>query len=326
MILDKPRPKFPYPAPRLWGARQRMTLIGTIDCGDSVVILADRQETISDYAKWDCSKIAHYELQDSHRVLFAGAGDSDLIEMVKDRFIEKWQKFAATDSASLKKIALESVAEVTKEAVNPYPRDARPGAEILWAIQQISRHEPITTFRTHGFHNNRIRRYYFTGNPILLSRYLSDMYLERQIVTKGAAEAIAAYILWECKEYDPTVGKHSDIVTLGIDGTLRRMTREEEAYWEEHFYELKKAMQIVPILSCSDAVLKNVYDKEDRMARLMVTLDVLIAEQEKVRKGLRKNSDLGTLVHETVKRDYQRRDRRKLRSKQLDAQTSTDQQ
>jgi hypothetical protein len=318
MIADKPRPKYPYTAPRFPGPRQRLTLIGAIRAGSDVVLLADRQETIPDYAKWDCGKINHFEMQDTYRILFAGAGDSDFIDMVRDEFEDRWSKINATDTPTLRRSALE----VFSTVVRHFPTDERPHVEIIWAIQQTKKFERVALFRTHGFHANQIRRHHFTGNPILLSRYLSDMYIENQLVTREAAEALAAYIMWECKEYDPTVGKHSDIVSLGFDGTLRQMSRIEEAHWEAHFYELKKALRIMPILSCSDAISKVIYDKEDHIARFKVTLDLLIEEQEKLRKGVRDDHSLGKAVADAVRRDYQERQR----LKQSDSQTLGDQQ
>lgn len=323
LIVHKPRPKYPYfPAPGLRGERTRMTLIGAIRCGSDVVLCADRQETIADYAKWDCSKIAHWETQGLYRVLMAGAGYSDLIEMVKENFEERWKETGSTNSKDLKNLAIESVRHIMKDVVLRYPKDERPSMDLIWAIQKITHLEPVTLFRTSGFHVNLIKKHYFTGNPILLSRFLSDMYLTPHITTIGTAAALAAYILWECKEYDPTVGKHSDIVSLELDGSLRRMSRSDEAYWEQHFYELKKAMQVLPVLSCPDQVIRQIYDPDDRMARVKVALDVLIAEQHKIREGKARDTNLGELAHETIKKDYQRREK----ARQSDAQTSEDQQ
>jgi hypothetical protein len=302
-----------------------MTLIGAIECGMGVVLCADRQETIADYAKWDCCKITQFEMQGVHRVFMAGSGDSDLIDATSDLFKDRWTNMSSGATAAVKEEIIKIVAEITTQSVMPYPKDERPQAEIIWAIQPTNPGGPIELFRTRNFSVNGIKRYHFTGNPILLAHYLSDMYLSPHIYTVPEAEAMAAYILWECKEYDPTVGKHSDIVSLGWDGSMRRMTRVEEGYWEEHFFELKKAIQLLPILSCSDKVLSAVYDPADRLARFKVTLDTLSRAQKRIRDGTYKTRTLGNVIHEKVKRDYERRQKRK---KQLvtpsDSQKSED--
>ena len=93
---------------------------------------------------------------------------------------------------------------------------------------------------------------------------------------------------------------------------MRRMSRAEEGYWEEHFFELKKAVQLLPILSCSDKVLNAIYDPEDRMARFRVALATLAREQKKIRDGTYKaGTSLGDLIQTQVKRDFDRRNKRK---------------
>lgn len=60
-IIKMPKlPSPPYiPRPQRLPERKRMTLIGTLPCAAGAVLLADRQETIGDYPKWDVDKIKH---------------------------------------------------------------------------------------------------------------------------------------------------------------------------------------------------------------------------------------------------------------------------
>jgi hypothetical protein len=67
-----------------------MTLIGTIKCLDGVVLLADGQETISDYGKWDVNKIKSAEINRTFRIVMAGAGDSNTINEVWDKVSLEW--------------------------------------------------------------------------------------------------------------------------------------------------------------------------------------------------------------------------------------------
>lgn len=285
MMLDEPRPKFPFPGPRLRGPVQRMTLIGAINCGGGAVLLADRQETITDYAKWDCCKITQFELKNAYRFFLSGAGRSDSIEMVKDHLKELWGadgEYAALASASdvpeVRKMIIRAVREVTIEA------QLGDSINLIWAIQKVGVPSfDIDLFYTSGLHVNKIRRHYFSGNPMLLTRYLSDMYLEGKVLGTDEAEALAAYFLWEAKEYDPTVGKHSDIVTLLYDGSIRRMTRPVEGYWEKHFFELKKAMSVLPVLSCVSVLGNRMYDPKEHLERFNQTLVALIDGQKKMR-------------------------------------------
>jgi hypothetical protein len=262
-----------------------MTLIGAIECAGGVVLLADRQETISDYAKWDCCKITQWELANTYRFFLSGAGISDSIEMVKDRIREKWGgQFTAlpavTEVSEIRKMIIDTVREVTLQA----QLEGQAEIDLIWAVQKIQFPGPkIEIFHTHGLLVNNIRRHYFGGSPMLLTKFLSDMYLERILVGTEEAEALAAYFLWEAKEYDPSVGKHSDIITLLHDGTHRRMSRAVEEYWEKHFYELKRAMCILPLLSCSTALSEHIYNRNEHMERFNRTLEVLAEGQREMR-------------------------------------------
>ncbi len=235
-----------------------MTLIGALPCGGGAVLLADRQETITDYAKWDANKIKHAEVQGQYRFLMAGAGDGNTIDMVWEEVIDEWRNALPGSLAqpiNLKKLIVSVVRRITKESILPYPSGDQPLVELIWAIQQVTPAiQSPSLFRTYGLAVNSITRPYFSGNPIQLMQYLSELYLNHVILTLDEAEALAAYMLWEAKEYDPTVGKHSDILTLRTDGTIGRLDRKQVDYWEEHFEHFKESLRLLPLLSCSTAL------------------------------------------------------------------------
>ena len=265
-----------------------MTLIGTLPLGGGAVLLADRQETISDYAKWDVDKIKLAELQGQYRFLMAGAGDGSTIDMVWEEVLDEWNKAlpgSLGQPINLKKLIVDVVRRITKESILPYPSGDRPWVDLIWAIQQISPpslHNP-TLFRTSGLTVNSVSRPYFSGNSLQLVRYLSDLYLDRVLITLDEAEALAAYVLWEAKEYDPTVGKHSDIFTLRMDGSIGRLHRKQVEYWEEHFEHFKNSLRLLPLLSCSTELSEKVYDPKDHLQRFQTAMETLRKQQLKMR-------------------------------------------
>jgi len=118
-----------------------MTLIGTLPVGGGAVLLADRQETITDYAKWDVDKIKHAELQGQYRFLMAGAGDGNTIDMVWEEVIDEWPKAlpgSLAEPINLKKLIVGVVRRITKESILQYPSGERPSVELIWAIQQVT--------------------------------------------------------------------------------------------------------------------------------------------------------------------------------------------
>ncbi len=90
------------------------------------------------------------------------------------------------------------------------------------------------------------------------------------------------YLLWEAKEYDPTCGKHSDVITLKRDGGTRRLTMDEVKYWEEHFLHLKQSLKLLPLLSCATAhITDKIYNPRERIQRFLAAFRTLTREQRK---------------------------------------------
>lgn len=175
-----------------------MTLIGAFNVQNAVVLFADRQETITDYAKWDEGKIYFLESGD-YRIAVAGAGDPDPINEIWENVINivaRNRQRTTPAYADLKDLIRRIVGTVTKKTIFPVPRDQRPNCELIWALQPRGASLPgtggIDLFRTYRLSCTEIVTHYLTGNPVLLMKYLSDMYLTGVLITKEEAEALAA--------------------------------------------------------------------------------------------------------------------------------------
>ena len=284
-----------------------MTLIGALPTLGGVVLFADRQETITDYAKWDVGKISLYDLQGFFRVFCCGAGQSSTCDMIRE---EVWSKLQtnSVDGTKIKELIINTVATITKKRI--LPRNDGTNIDYIWVIQhtQPSSISPplfgsIEVFRTYGLDVNEITKPYFSGNPVLLTQFLSDMYLKGTIFGMDEAEALAAYFLWEATEYDPTCGKYSDIFLIRRDGTASRQSREDVKYWEEHFSLLKESLRFLPILSCSTKTMREVFNQKDRLERLQATVKLLSSEQNKWRNNAHKR---GSPLEEKLKKVLRR--------------------
>ncbi|MBI4478992.1 MAG: hypothetical protein HY651_03115 [Acidobacteria bacterium] len=271
----------------------RVTLIGAFRCPDGVVLFADRQETIADYAKWDADKIKHLELHDCFRLLMTGSGDSDTLEMVWEEFLKQWKINKPEQPSDIKALIARVVSRITKRSILPYPRDDRPWIRTIWALQRLPSSSKnhgfgIELFRTAGLVVLDIDTHYETGSPVFLMRYLTDLYIRGTVFGVEEGEALASYLLWEAKEYDPNCGKHGDIVILRNDGKIGRVTRQEEQYWEEHFLHFKNSLRIMPLLTCASSLTQPIYNSKDHMARFITMLKTLAREQQAMRSKQRK--------------------------------------
>lgn len=309
-----------------------MTMIGAVKCNEGVVLLADGQETITDYAKWSVNKIKSAELIGQFRCVMTGAGSADTIDMIWERVSELWNSngssylhgwISGVEIRSLRQWRQEIVSivrETAETSIIPWG-NAHSGVSLIWLIQDLSGPSvqtgtmPVELFRTVNLDTNNIRDFHFDGNPVLLARYLSDLYLKHYLWGLEEARAFAAYLLWEAKEYDPTVGKQSDIVTFKSDGSVSRMSYEELSYWEDHFRVLKREMSVLPLLSCATTIGSQLYDVDDRMERLNIAIRTLAAEQEKMRMGKREPSRIDAILSPQLQKhahDFEKKRAEKL--------------
>src|ERR1039458_5671532 len=112
-----------------------MTMIGAIKCRDGVVLLADGQETISDYAKGAVNKIKYVELIGRIRVVMTGAGDAASIDMIWEKVSELWGSNGSGNLVSWRadfenkslqewrKRIVSIVRSITKKCILPWGRN-----------------------------------------------------------------------------------------------------------------------------------------------------------------------------------------------------------
>jgi len=265
-----------------------MTLIGAFKCVYGAVLLADRQETLQDYAKFDVEKIYRYQC-DRFRFLMAGAGDSDTLDMTYRTIVKVFrssENLLQMGPNEVEELVVRTIQKITKKYIYPVPKTDRPWIATICAVQQIKpkpMSQAVHLFRTTGLTVHPVDDFYFTGNPVLLTRYISDLYFKGVTLGIEEAEALAAYILMEVKSYDPYCGKESDIVILKNDGGIRWVAREDIKYWEEHFTALKRSLMHIPIISCADRISGQVYLQQTIMGVLNRVLKFLASEQKKMR-------------------------------------------
>lgn len=280
-----------------------MTMIGAICCVDGTVLLADGQETITDYAKWTVQKIKLAEVNNSIRIVMTGSGLGETIDMIWEKVSSLWGSDGGSHFHGLVAGVPTATAKEWRETivtvVRAVTKELTDDVEIIWFVQDL-RGAPLLMgrsselFKTRGMNENNIRRFYFGGNPILLTRYLSDQYLNQFIYGVEEARAIATYIMWEAKQYDPTVGKQSDIIAFNRDGTIWPVTREELDYWEEHFRILKRETAILPLISCAGMIWRESENAD--LERLRLAFRVLVEEQRKLKAGKRKPGSIDKIL------------------------------
>ena len=262
-------PVYFWPNPSRLPGRKIVTFIGAFKCWDGAVLFADGQETIQDHGKWDVQKIYLHESPGLFRVFMTASGDSTGIEML-------WKEVERTmhhdiltspmgtphirSTQDLQDFIVRTVSQVTKKCIFPNPGRDKPYVDAIWIIQQLAEKDfdPVIVFRTDRLFSVPVETLYFTGSNLVLPRYIADLFgIGRLLWGFDEGEALAAFLLMEVKAYDPNVGKQSDIIILGHNGSLRWVSVEDVRFWEDHFAEYKATSKELLKMTSTDFLAKG---------------------------------------------------------------------
>lgn len=278
--------------------RKRLTLIGAFKTCDGVVLFADGQETVADHGKWEVQKIYLWESPGLFRVFMTGCGDTRGIEMIWEKVFTTLRDDLWTAPGGLVRIrstkditALieRTVSQITKKSIFPSPGRDKPYVDALWVIQHLTEKslDPVVALFTDRLFVTTINDFHFVGSNLVLPQYISDLFgIHKVLHTLEDGEALAAFLLMEVKAYDPNVGKQSDIIVIGRNGSMRWVDKRDIRFWEDHFLEYKTATQNM-LRSSSSPSLKGA-PFPDQLSRVSQRLIELQQIQERMRADRKK--------------------------------------
>jgi 20S proteasome alpha/beta subunit len=123
MLMLKP---LPLSKPRPFGLRRvkrlpkekLMTIAAGFTCADGLVLCADTQETIIGYAKVNTQKITQIETP-LYNIVFAGSGDSGLIEMTVQRMDQALTQTQPNCTRRIEEVLRESLVDTFNRYIVP---------------------------------------------------------------------------------------------------------------------------------------------------------------------------------------------------------------
>lgn len=220
-----------------------MTIALGILSSDGVVLAADTQITSPDYLKVGQGKVAwgvRRSLDTSHvfGVGITGSGSAAYVEYLQKEFIASFLERA--ESAA----SLEEMRELAKKEMYtfysdhiipfaPYGPNERPDVSMLLALRKGPRVALLITDKTTVTQSDH---YAAVGAGTMYARILLD-----QFYTFGlrgtSAMVLAAYIVFQVKEYVDGCGKDTDVVCIGPHGVnylTRQKVKELERIFETY--------------------------------------------------------------------------------------------
>jgi len=247
MISPKPLPPNISKLKRLERPK-RVTIAAGFVCADGIIICADTQETISGYTKSSAHKLKVWR-DGGLNIVVTGAGDTELIETVSQLLIEALRGDYTEQSCwfpkKLCQIIQDTFLTFFKTSLLPYPRDERPGVDLLIGValhNERVAHESLfkasgTTVREidpgeGSLGAECVGMGVILGNSLIERLYSPFLHLDELLI-------IAAYIIFQAKQWIDGCGGDTDLIILGKN-ICRGVSRTDLAQLENYFAEFDK--------------------------------------------------------------------------------------
>jgi hypothetical protein len=258
--LPKPRPR-PLPSPKIMRLPRgkRLTIAAGFPCKDGLVICADTQETIPGYVKTDTEKMRVIQ-SPLFNMVFAGAGDSDLIEMTVQEMDIALTRDKVSAEWDIRKTLKTVLLDVFHNHILPDPDilpEDRP--ELLIALQYDA---ATLLYKTKGTKFRQLYSAECVGRGVILAKSLTAQLFDSGMpLSQGSL--VALYVLRQTKRWVDGCGGNSDVLLLSDrNRAIERISTADVTTLESHFDEFNGCIYPLLIATAdrlaSDAEFKEV--------------------------------------------------------------------
>jgi 20S proteasome alpha/beta subunit len=213
-----------------------MTIAAGFPCSDGLVLCADTQEVIYNYAKVNTQKMTQIKTPE-YNVAFTGSGDTGLLEttiqsMVKALMLSDPKPHSIVE---IEEVLREVLIETFNRHVAPYyqfPSDERPSADLLIGVQYAG----ITLlYRAYGTSFFQVHEPQCVGSGVVLGKSLIGQLFDSSMnIAQGWL--VALYVLNQAKTWVDGCGGNTDILLLSHkDKKVTRIPTTEVEDLESHF-------------------------------------------------------------------------------------------
>jgi len=207
------RPPYPLkPSER----RRKVTIAAGFMCQDGILLCADTELTYTDILKYEGSKVRTF--QDSETALaITGAGDWEYLRMAFDKVVDRIE----TSDRSMPAIegAFEhAVLDIYGRHIPLCPREPKPGFDLLLGVRSDG--GKLALFKSSDTAIAKISSFDLVGMGALLGRSAVETLYTPDITVRKCA-LLAFHLLRLAKKHVPSVGGHSDIASIPMDGEIQ---------------------------------------------------------------------------------------------------------
>jgi hypothetical protein len=299
MLRHRP-PFVPIPRPPFGRIpeRRRVTLIAGFLTGSCVVLAADSEEVISDYAKASTQKIRVTDCFGNWRIAIAGAGDGTYIDLFEQMLARRLFTIQQFEFEKITGIIRATLHEIHKKHIWPRHGDQRVSFQAIIALQ--------------GCGEKKGRGLFYTSDSAMLAvdgslgfktigvgSYLADYIIKRSTpdyttiynMPPSQVMNLAAHVLAQVKSSDCGIqgvdGETNVLVMDGITGSMRWMMDKQEVKAAEEWLETYHRLQLPLMMAIANPHLpQNEFDRiletfRAQVAGLRLTETLATAEWER---------------------------------------------
>src|SRR5271165_1476054 len=232
-----PKPRF-VPKFRRLAERRAVTIVAGFKCADGVVLCADTEETFGN-AKTSVPKLqvcSSSQTEHAEDLMFAlaGAGNGPWVDKLVELTWARVQAASSFDEAC--QFAEASVKDAHQEYGNIFQPGMLPDAKLVYAVKMDGK---TKLFSSDGPIVNEQRHFAIHGCGAELGTYICNLMCPswtRHSLSQLAV--LAAYIVYQAKNYVPGVGGRTHLVKLRNEGGSFADFGNSDKWMEEHFHYL----------------------------------------------------------------------------------------
>jgi len=206
--------------------------------------------------------------QPEYALVFAGAGDVDLMDMTIEKMVSRIRSEKKT-LEKVKEAIEETVLHVHARHIMADPYEPKPMFSLLIGIWTRDTHAQL--LKTSSTAVARVDKFECIGTGHSLASYLADTLAFKTMTTRNA-ELLCAYILKRAKQYAPYCGGESNVLTLTNDGKANALSLDAIGEKEYLFQHLESAFRYFRYFFSEPRTEKEIKETIEKLERQLLKI------------------------------------------------------
>jgi len=235
--------------------RRRVTLIAGFLTRDAIVMAADSEEVISDYAKTSTQKIGIINFYGNWLMAIGGAGDAPYIDLFQETLHKRLSLFQKFEFSKIESVIRATLHEIHKKHIWPRHGDQKAAFQAIIAIQGLGESKGRSLLYTCDsalLKINGLKGFMTIG----IGGFLANYVIRRSMSPFGGisnmpteqVRNLAVHVLAEVKSREngiQNVGGETNVLVIHTNGAMRWMIESEVAEvesWMDAYHRSQRSV------------------------------------------------------------------------------------